>query len=72
MTKITTTFEPGKVIDVDEAELLDLTRQGLVNSHVEGAAPTAPEPAEATADAVTDAEEAAEAATEAPSKKGAK
>jgi len=32
LTKVRTTFEPGKVIEVDERELLDLERQGLVYS----------------------------------------
>lgn len=30
--KIRTTFTPGEVLTVDDAELLDLTRQGLVLS----------------------------------------
>jgi hypothetical protein len=31
-TKVRTTFTPGKVIKVDERELLDLERQGLIYS----------------------------------------
>lgn len=34
--KITSTFEPKVELDVDDAELLDLERQGLVKSYVSG------------------------------------
>lgn len=30
--KVRTTFEPGKVIEVGAAELIDLERQGLIKS----------------------------------------
>jgi len=30
LTKVRTTLEPERVIEVDDAELLDLTRQGLI------------------------------------------
>lgn len=33
-TKIRTTINPGEVLSVDDAELLDLERQGLVKSYV--------------------------------------
>jgi len=33
-TKIRTTINPGEVLNVDAAELLDLERQGLVKSYV--------------------------------------
>ena len=32
LTKVRTTITPGKVIEVDERELLDLKRQGLIYS----------------------------------------
>lgn len=35
-TKIRTTIEPGKVLEVDGAELLDLHRQGLLHSFERG------------------------------------
>lgn len=31
-TKVRTTIEPAVVLEVDDAELLDLTRQGLIQS----------------------------------------
>lgn len=31
--KVRTTIRPHKVIEVGDAELLDLTRQGLIHSH---------------------------------------
>lgn len=34
-TKIRTTINPGEVLTVDDAELIDLERQGLVKSRVE-------------------------------------
>jgi hypothetical protein len=35
-TKVRTTIEPGRVIEVDDAELLDLDRQGLLKSYEGG------------------------------------
>lgn len=32
-TKVRTTIEPGVVLSVDDSELLDLERQGLVKSY---------------------------------------
>lgn len=32
LSKVRTTFTPGEVIEVDERELLDLERQGLIYS----------------------------------------
>jgi hypothetical protein len=45
-TAIRTTIEPGVVIKVDDTELLDLDRQGLIKSREgdEGWHPEAPEP----------------------------
>ena len=34
-TKVRTTITPGEVLNVDDAELLDLTRQGLLLSDAE-------------------------------------
>lgn len=37
--KVRTTFEPGKVIEISAAELVDLERQGLIDSRVRETAP---------------------------------
>lgn len=46
---ITTTMQPDKVLDVDDAEYLDLTRQGLVlvdhTEQAQAAAPATTKPA---------------------------
>jgi len=42
LTKVRTTFTPGEVIEVDERELLDLKRQGLIHS-LEGDEPDKPD-----------------------------
>lgn len=39
-TAIRTTINPGEVIKVDERELLDLDRQGLIKSRESDDAPT--------------------------------
>lgn len=41
--KIRTTINPGEVLEVDDAEYLDLTRQGLVKSEVDAKAEKADE-----------------------------
>lgn len=33
MTKLRTTFTPGRVVDVEDGEFIDLKRQGLIHSH---------------------------------------
>lgn len=35
-TKVRTTIEPGRVIEVDDSELLDLDRQGVIYSSEAG------------------------------------
>lgn len=44
--KVRTTLEPGKVIEVGEAELTDLERQGLIFDGKAPAEPEAPEGAD--------------------------
>lgn len=74
---VRTTFRPDKVIEVGDAELIDLKRQGLIVSED---APTDDEPGEVEAPASADTEGAAsaepttevEAPAEATKKKGGK
>lgn len=39
MTKVRTTFNPGLVLEVDDTELVDLERQGLLHSREHGTSP---------------------------------
>jgi len=61
-TKVRTTLDPKRVIEVDDAELLDLTRQGLIYGDlpVKGDPPVDPETesyTEPAAEAKTDKKE---------------
>lgn len=67
--KIRTTITPGEVISVDDAVLLDLTRQGLVLSDAESAKRDEAEAA-AAAKAEKDEKAAARAADKFADKKG--
>jgi hypothetical protein len=63
-TKVRTTIEPGVVLTVDDSELLDLDRQGLIHSSESGkygkAKWPAADKAEKTADKADSAADAAE------------
>lgn len=39
MTKVRTTFNPDVILDVEDSEFLDLSRQGLINSYDHGNKP---------------------------------
>lgn len=67
--KIRTTITPGEVISVDDAVLLDLTRQGLVLSDAESAKRDEAEAA-AAAKAEKDEKAAAREADKSADKKG--
>lgn len=67
--KIRTTITPGEVLEVDDAVLLDLTRQGLVLGEAESAKRDEAEAA-AAAKAEKDEKAAAKTAAAAADKKG--
>lgn len=53
-TKVRTSINPGEVIEVSDAELLDLTRQGLIHSREGDEAWQDDEPVEVESGVITD------------------